>query len=238
MPVPEPLTSFALLRGLCAGAPEHGNRDVPERPRELGGVESRARRRPILRGKLEDAIRRPAREDTKDVAEVVLGIERVELRGSDEREPRARDERVGFRSEKEPIVTAYSDMPDLKLGEVIRNRDMPIVEKSTERLPVIDTVIKRLPQRASRIDIEKTERACAPCREFVENRFAARASPIASFGGAEMFEFALERKELIGKVQTYERALIGRGGIKETAPAMAPTSDRPSLGKGNEDVAV
>ena len=133
MPIPETLTSFALLRGLCAGVPERGNRDVPERLRELNGVESRPRRRPILLGKLEDGRRGPAREHAKEIAEVILRIERMKLRGGDKREQRARDERVGLRAEEEPIVTAYGDMPDLKLGEVIRLLEIGICPSSSLR---------------------------------------------------------------------------------------------------------
>ncbi len=137
MPNRSPLSSVSLLRSMVDGGHRRGNRDRTEGLRERGGVERSVGPAPVLRRKLQDARARPARQDAKEVAQVELGVERVKLRGGNQRKPRAGDTGVRLRAEEKPVVAAERDVPDLKLGEVVRERDVTVVEKPTKRTPAV-----------------------------------------------------------------------------------------------------
>ena len=238
MPPRSPLSSVSLLRSLVGGARGGGNRDRAKRSREIGSVEPGPRPAPVLGRKLEDSRARPARKDAKEVTEVLLGVETVKLRGGNERKPRARDQRVRLGAEEKPVVPTERDVPDLKLGEVVRDRHVTVVEKPTKRGPVVRRVLEGPAQRTAVVDRRVGKRSRAPRGEVVEHDRAVLDPSVSSFGRTHVLEVALQAKELVGEPKSDKRTFIGRGGVEEAPARMCPASARPSLGKENDNVGV
>src|SRR5688572_23503176 len=101
------LSSVALLSGL---AERRGNGDLAQRSVELVREEPAARREPIHRSQLEDASFRPTRQDSKQIAQILLGIESGVTRRPDEREPRAGHFRRIVGAKVHPILTTDGHM--------------------------------------------------------------------------------------------------------------------------------
>jgi hypothetical protein len=96
-----------------------GDGDVPEGPRELGGVESSAGAGPVLGGELDVPLAGPVGHHADDVCEVGLGVELVQLAGGHEREEVRGGAGVVVAAAEEPILAADGDRAQRALGAIV-----------------------------------------------------------------------------------------------------------------------
>jgi hypothetical protein len=84
------------------------------------------------------------------------------------------------------------------------------------------------------------EHALCPREEVVEHRARDALPPLVALPGSEPRPTLFELEEGADAKQTLtrRRVLDGDGSLPQPASGVAPTSDRQSLGKGNEDVVV
>ena len=104
--------------GLASSGPRWDG-EGPELARELSGIESGARRRPILRRELEMAIEGPLRMHADHFGEIGFGIKPMELARCDEREEVASGLGVVIGTEEEPSLSTYSDVAESALGSIV-----------------------------------------------------------------------------------------------------------------------
>ena len=117
--VAEPLASVVLLAGL-----------IPE-----------------LGAELEDSAARPGGQEREHVAEIGPRLDAVELAARDERDGDGIPVRAIVAAAEEPVLAADHLAPQLELGEVVVEAQVPILEEAPHRDTVVVEVLHRLADR-------------------------------------------------------------------------------------------
>ena len=96
---------------LCRRRDRFGDGERAELGAQLSGVEEGSGSEPVLRGELDVAVLGPVGQDAEDVAEVLLGVEPVQVGGGDEGQQAGGAGRVVIAADEEPGFSIMQSSP-------------------------------------------------------------------------------------------------------------------------------
>lgn len=161
------------------------------------------------------------RQTSEYVAQVMKGVEAVELGRFDEGQDDGSGSATAHRAGEEPIATADGDGAHGPFGGIVRQRQAAVVEESRKRTPVVVGIAHGLSQR--RPWQERGQVSRHPLVKGLELRSQFKQASLSSLLGIKVSPGVIEMEELGDARHAFmgqTMALGGLGNLEEFSSAM------------------